>query len=120
MSSYETSPSYGISLDTRDSSVEVPVFGNVRCNFLKGKFTPFVDLKAGAFVTNNSGLYLNASVGCRMAINQKQGVSLSVGYSRENLEFETFDEFIGNTLNYTRVTTKRETETITMKVGFEF
>ena len=120
MSSYETKDMY-IPLDVRDSQVDIPVFANIRCNFSKKKVSPFVDVKGGTYITNNGGLYVNASAGCRFAINEKQAVSLAVGYASEKLEFETFNRFTSNTsMNYTRSPRKLDTEAITLKLGFEF
>ena len=120
MSSYETKD-MDIPLDVRDSQVDIPVFANIRCNFSKKMVSPFVDVKGGTYVTNNGGLYVNASAGCRFAINEKQAVSLAVGYASEKLEFETFDRFTSNTsMNYTRSPRKLDTEAITLKLGFEF
>lgn len=120
MSSYETD-GMEIALDKRDSKVDIPIFANVRCNFSKKKVAPFVDLKGGAFVTNNGGLYANASVGCRFSLNEKQAVSIAVGYTSEKLEFETFDSFIDQTsMDYTRSATKYTTESISIKLEFEF
>ena len=119
MSSYETKDMY-IPLDVRDRQVDIPVFANIRCNFSKKKVSPFVDLKGGTYVTNNGGLYVNASAGCRFAINEKQAVSLAVGYASEKLEFETFDRFTTYAGDYIRSPRKLDTEAITLKVGFEF
>lgn len=120
MSSYETS-SMDIPLDVRDSQVDIPVFANIRCNFSKKKVAPFVDVKGGTYVTNNGCLYVNASVGCRVAVNEKQAVNIAVGYASEKLEFETFNRFTSHTsMDYTRRNTKYDTEAITLKVGFEF
>ena len=120
MPSYET-PGMNIPLDVRDSKVDIPVFANIRCNFSKKKVTPFVDVKGGTYINNNGGLYANASVGCRFAINKKQAVSVAVGYALEELEFETFARFVSYTsMNYTRNPRKLETDAITLKVGFEF
>lgn len=120
MSSYETKD-MDIPLDVRDSQVDIPVFANIRCNFSKKKVSPFVDVKGGTYVTNNGGLYVNASAGCRFAINEKQAVSFAVGYASEKLEFETFDRFTSHTsMDYTRSPRKLGTEAITLKVGFEF
>lgn len=110
-----------IPLDQRESKVDIPLFANIHCNFLKKKVTPFIDVKGGTYVTNNGGLYINASVGCRFALNEKQAINLSVGYSLEKLEFETFDRFISHTsMRYTTVPTKYDTEAIAVKLGFEF
>ena len=120
MSEYETSD-MDIALDYRESKVDIPVFANVRCNFSKGKVTPFIDVRGGTFVTNNGGLYASASVGCRISINEKQGINVSVGYTSEKLEFETFDRFTSSSsMDYTREGRKCDTESITLKLGFEF
>ncbi len=120
MSSYKTK-GMDIPLDVRDSKVDIPVFANIRCNFLKKKVCPFLDVKGGTYVTNSGGLYVNASAGCRFSINEKQAINLSIGYATEKLQFETFDRFVNHTsLNYTRRNTLYDTESITLKLGFEF
>mgnify|MGYP002523916458 FL=1 len=120
MASYKTKD-MEIPLDVRDSKVDIPVFANIRCNFLKKKVSPFVDIKGGTYVTNSGGLYVNASAGCRFSINEKQAINLSVGYTTEKLQFETFDRFTSHTsMEYTRYTTLYDTEAITVKLGFEF
>lgn len=120
MFSYETK-GMDIPLDVRESMVDVPVFANVRCNFLKKKVSPFIDVKGGTFVTNNGGLYVNASVGCRFSINAKQAINLFVGYATEKLEFETFAHFTSHTsMDYVRSAEKYDAEAITLKLGFEF
>lgn len=120
MASYKTKD-MDIPLDIRDSKVDIPVFANIRCNFLKKKVSPFVDVKGGTYVTNSGGLYVNASAGCRFSINEKQVINLSVGYATEKLQFETFDRFTNHTsMDYTRYTTLYDTEAITVKLGFEF
>lgn len=120
MASYKTKD-MDIPLDIRDSKVDIPVFANIRCNFLKRKVSPFVDVKGGTYVTNSGGLYVNASAGCRFSINEKQAINLSVGYATEKLQFETFDRFTSHTsMDYTRYTTLYGTEAVTIKLGFEF
>ena len=120
MSSYAT-PGIDIPLDQRESLVDIPLFGNLRCNFLNKKFSPFVDLKGGYFVTNNGGLYLNVSVGCRYAFKEKMAFNLSMGYVREQLEFDTFEDFFGyGSMSYYTSGRKLDTEAFSLKVGFEF
>lgn len=110
-----------IALDERSNKVDIPVFANVHCNFTKWIVSPFMDFKGGAFVTNSGGMYINVSVGCRFAVNEKQAVNVSVGYSAEKLQFETFDSFISfDSMDYYRTPTLRTTECITLKAGFEF
>lgn len=120
MASYKTKD-MDIPLDVRDSKVDIPVFANIRCNFLKKMVSPFVDVKGGTYVTNNDGLYVNASAGCRISINEKQAINVSIGYATEKLQFEAFDHFTSHTsMDYTRYTTLYDTEAITIKLGFEF
>ena len=120
MPSYETS-GMDIPLDVRDSKVDIPVFANIRSHFSKGKFAPFADLKGGTYITNGGGLYIIASVGIRYALNDKQGLSLSLGYTNEKLEFEVFDGFIDHCrIDYTRDKKQYNTEAIAIKLGFDF
>ena len=120
MSEYETA-GMDIALDYRESKVDIPIFANVHCNFSNGKVTPFIDVRGGTFVTNDGGLYASASAGCRFNINEKQAINVSVGYTSEKLEFETFDRFTSSSsMDYTREGRKCATESITLKLGFEF
>lgn len=119
MPKYETDMD-GIALDTRESSVEIPIFANLRVNCSKAKVSPFLDAKAGSYLTNGSGLYASASVGCRIATNEKQGVNISVGYTYAKYEFQTFKRFISWNMNYTRYDRVCNTEGISIKAGYEF
>lgn len=120
MQSYETK-GMEIALDKRDSKVSIPIFADFRGTFSKRKFAPFVDLKLGYFVTNNDGFYGNISAGCRMNVKGNQAVSLSIGYTYEKLEFETFGRFTSSTsMNYTRDPRKLDCEGVSIKLGYEF
>ena len=120
MSSYKTGD-MEIPLDVRDSKVDIPIFANFRSNFTKGKLSPFFDIKGGTFVSNNGGLYVVASLGVRYALNSKQGLNLSVGYAAEKLEFETFERFNGRyDMSYTRKPATYDTESVSVKLGFDF
>lgn len=120
MPEYET-PDMDIALDSRESKVDIPIFANAKFNMSKGKYTPFIDGKVGTYVTNNGGLYMNVSAGLRIATNEKQAVNVSIGYTREELEFETFDSFFGtSSMKYYTSSRKLTTEGIAIKVGYEF
>lgn len=119
--SYETVGVSDIPLDIRDSKVDIPIFANVRGTFMKTRFTPFIDAKGGTYINNNGGLYYNVSAGLRIAINQRQAVDISVGYTNEKLEFQTFSHFVSDyNMDYARKSTKYDTEGISIKVGYEF
>ena len=121
MSKYETKGMGGYALDKRDSKVSIPLYVDLHSSFMKTKFAPFVDVKLGHFVTNGDGFYANASAGVRMKTVGKQAVTLSVGYTFEKLEFETFGHFTSSSsMNYTRDPRKLDTEGISIKVGYEF
>ncbi len=120
MPKYET-PNMTIALDTRESKVDIPIFANARINFMKNKFCPFIDIKGGTYVTNSGGLYINASAGLRIATNEKQAVNISVGYTVEKLQFETFSSFKSyNNMDYYRTGRVLTTEGVALKVGYEF
>ena len=120
MSSYETS-GMDIALDERDSQIDIPLFANFKCNFSKGKFVPFTDIKCGSYINNNGGLYLNTSLGFRIATDQKKAINVSFGYTTEKLEFQQFNDFIGySSLDYTRIGNKYDANGISLKIGYEF
>lgn len=107
MSSYETL------VTERDRCVDVPVFANLRFNFTKTRVAPFFDAKAGLYVTNNGELYLNPSLGVRLAVNKKQAINFSIGYTYANLEYRK----IGSRyIDYK----KYPTDAVTVRLGFEF
>lgn len=120
MQSYATK-GMKIPLDTRDSKVDIPVFANIRFNLSKTKISPFLEAKGDTYITNNGGLYINLSAGCRFAINEKQGINISIGYALGKLEFEKFSRFTSHyNLNYTRNKSMGETYAITLKAGLDF
>ena len=120
MPEYET-PDMDIALDSRESKVDIPVFANAKFNMSRGKYAPFIDGKVGTYVTNNGGLYMNVSAGLRIATNEKQAVNVSIGYTREELEFETFDSFFGtSSMKYYTSSRKLTTEGLAIKIGYEF
>lgn len=120
MSSYE-SPDMLIPLDVRDAMVSIPVYGAIRGTFSKGKVSPFVALRLGSYVTNNDGFYGNLSAGVRFKLTGNQSLNLSLGYTSEQLEMQTFDRFLTKwDLSYSRYPRKQTCEGITFKLGYEF
>ncbi len=120
MPKYETKGMY-IAHDTRDSKVSIPLFVDFRGTFTKTKLAPFIDIKLGHFVTNGDGFYASASAGCRLKTIEKQAISISIGYTFEKLEFETFDRFTSSSsMSYTRDASNDDTEGISIKLGYEF
>ena len=83
-----------------DIKYDLPIFADIRWDILTTKFTPFVDIKGGYSVTGNfTGAYFSPSIGCRMALGDKIGLHLDVGYSYMKTGYEWTDS--GNDLNLT-------------------
>lgn len=74
-----------------DSEVhEIPVFGHLRSEFLNRRVSPFFDFKAGYAVYDAMGFYMNPSVGCRIRLPRRGGISVSVGYTMQKLDGITY------------------------------
>lgn len=122
MQKYETPGMGEYALDVRDSKISIPAFVDFRGTFMKTKFAPFADIKLGYFLTDSDGFYANLAAGVRMKTVGKQALSLSVGYTYEKLQFETFGLFIspGLNMNYTRSNRLLDAEGVSIKIGYEF
>ena len=120
MTEYNT-PDMNIALDYRKELLDIPIYGNVRWTIINNKVTPFIDGKIGHYVTNRGGLYASISFGCRVSIYNTQGINFSIGYSYENLEFESFDRFTSHdSMDYRRSKRKLGTEGISFKMSYDF
>lgn len=104
--------------DQRDSSIEVPIFANLRANLTETKVSPFVDAKIGTHVTNGSGLYASVSLGCRIATTKKRGINIFVGYTYAKYGFKAVEHTLNSFgIDYTR---KYAAEGLSLKIGYEF
>lgn len=72
-------------------TVEIPIFAHVRSEFLNNSISPFADLKIGYTVYEDSGFYMTPSVGCRFALGEKNGISVSLGYTIQKIRYEYYD-----------------------------
>lgn len=110
----------------RDATVDVPIFFNGRLNFTKTKIVPFLDLKAGTYINNEGGVYLNAMVGCRYSLSNNRGISLSLGFktrkiTAQRLEIEGANKYNQYKTTYYYADKENEPlESIVFKVGFDF
>ncbi len=69
---------------------EIPVFAQLRSEFLNHRISPFFDLKIGYTVFDAQGFYMTPSVGCHFGFPRRGGVNISVGYTLQMLEYETY------------------------------
>lgn len=83
----------------RDAKVDIPLFFNVRANLTKTRFSPFVDGRIGAYINNDGNIYANGSIGCRYALNEDIGISVSVGYEIRKVTVEQFNMIAGTRYN---------------------
>ena len=66
-------------------------------------------------------MYASVSAGCKIAINKKQGINISIGYIYGKLEFQTFDGFISSSsMEYTTDGRVLASEGVSIKIGYEF
>ncbi len=101
-------------LDTRNSKVDIPLFIDFRAHFTKRRIAPFIGLKGGIYISD-SGPYLNISTGLRYALNRKSGLTLSIGYTAEELEFDRL-----NIRDKSTGSTQYQIEGAVIKLGFDF
>ena len=63
-----------------DDDLYIPVFGNIRVNFINSKITPFFDAKIGYTIGDGSGFMLEPMFGCRFGFTDKVALLVSTGY----------------------------------------
>ena len=106
----------------------IPVFADIRANFIEGPVVPFATLKLGySFSTRESydgGLYLAPAVGVKFMLNSRQALSLSLGYTCQWLSSDEYYYGYGygdynDYYDYYSSTTENFSG-VTLKLGFEF
>ncbi|MBP3299656.1 MAG: hypothetical protein J6L73_08285 [Muribaculaceae bacterium] len=70
---------------SNDSFSLIPVFADVRWTPVNHRFSPIVDFKAGGFFGKMTGWYLQPSAGVRVAVNNKYGFDLTIGYTIQRI-----------------------------------
>lgn len=83
----------------RAAKVDIPLFFNARANFTKTQISPFVDARIGAYINNEGNIYANFAIGGRYALNEKIGLSLSIGYEIRKVTVEQLNMRLGNKYN---------------------
>lgn len=85
----------GVSYFHNSLALGVPVFAHLRSEFLNHSITPFLDVKVGYSFVDTKGVYFTPTVGCRLALNNKLGLSAGIGYSMQkaNYIYYSFDYY---------------------------
>lgn len=78
---------YYHSMDYMGNEVAVPIFANVRANLLKGRISPFVDLKLGYSPSNVRGVYFAPNFGVRYGLQGNMGLNFHIGYSMQGYDY---------------------------------
>ncbi|MDE7410768.1 MAG: hypothetical protein K2M94_01860 [Paramuribaculum sp.] len=101
------------------SVVGVPLFADLRSDFLNNWITPFVDVKIGYSVADVEGFYFAPSLGCRFGLSNKLGIQLAIGYSLQlvDVTYGYYDYYYGHYFTYAG---SINADAITIKVGIEF
>ena len=116
----------GYPYEKRDATVDIPLFFNGRFNFTKTKAVPFIDLRAGAYVNNEGGYYINAMLGCRISLSDNSGLSFSVGVKGRKITAQSLNFTSGNKYNGYKTSYYYEDdqnyplENISFKIGYDF
>ena len=83
----------------------MPIFGNVRCDFLQKKISPFLDVRVGGSpIGDINGMYVATTVGCRIK-------HINVGLGYEIQQTEVSDGWDSETVNL---------GAFSVKVAFDF
>jgi len=95
-------------------AVEIPIFADFRADLLNHSVCPFIDLKIGYTVHEDTGFYLNPQFGVRFAVGPKTAVNLGIGYTMQRIEFSYYDEYYGSFSDSVNC------GGFSIKLGFEF
>ena len=68
-------------------AVEIPIFADLRADLLKHSVCPFIDMKIGYTVHEDTGFYFNPMVGVRFAVGAKSAVNFGIGYTMQRIEY---------------------------------
>lgn len=88
----------------------IPFFADVRFDFGEGKVWPFVELRGGYDFICGNGFYLSPSAGCHIALTDKFGFNLSLGFDYQKTKEPFYrDGKLNKGLGY-----------LTLKFGIDF
>ncbi len=106
----------------RDNKMEIPLFADFRWTILNKGITPFLDLRLGHNLSNKSGLYGSAGIGCRCSLKGNQAIYALVSYTTHKLIYERLDLVSGRNYSFSwRYEDFEEyLSAISIKAGFEF
>lgn len=112
---------FGIGVDKYKYATFLPLFADIRANFMAAPVTPFFAADAGyslGFEQNKGGLLLNPSFGVKFLVAPKTFMNISFGYRyQENRVDYYFGYYYYNSGSFT---VKENEELLTWKLGVTF
>lgn len=79
----------------KPNTVTVPIYLDIRTNFINGPISPFIGTKFGyTFGRDIQGFYFNPMLGCRFGLTNKLALHAAIGYAL------IYDVYISETYNY--------------------
>ena len=90
-------------------AAEIPIYADLRADLLKRSICPFIDMKIGYTVYEDTGFYLNPMAGVRFAVGSRAAVNFGIGYTMQRIEFDYYD--YSDSINIGG---------FSMRLGFEF
>lgn len=106
--SYDEDSGYGDWWDTDYSYDVVPIYTNFRYQILSRRVSPFIDVKLGAAISDDTGLYFSPSTGVRIGLAGRMGLNITMGYTA--MQGMVYDVDLG----------KRVTHSLNLSVGIDF
>jgi len=79
----------------KPNTVTVPIYLDIRTNFINGPISPCIGTKLGyAFGRDIQGFYFNPMLGCRFGLTNKLALHAAIGYAL------LYDVYLSETYNY--------------------
>lgn len=105
----------GLHYYTGTEDISVPLFANVRANMMKGAVVPFVDGRIGYSLGDDvDGFYFSPSLGCRVAVAERAGINLSLGYVMQMADIYYYG------FGYLWKIKTKVVSGLSLKIGFDF
>ena len=98
-------------------TISIPIFADLRANFLDNKITPYFGAKIGYSVFDATGVYFNPTLGVDVALDSRLGINFSLGYNLQSAEIIRYS-YYGYSYGYEY--SNRIIGGITFKFGVHF
>lgn len=98
-------------------TINIPIFADLRANFLDNNITPYFGMKIGYSVCDVTGFYFNPTLGVDFALDNRLGFNFSLGYNLQSSAVRSYSYYYGD---FYSITSKEIIGGITFKFGVHF